>query len=142
MTYGLPPSRTPHPAASRGGSPGERDGPGSLLWSGRLAEQVGQFGFDVDVVALVAGRDDLVGPAEEVGNVLDRRLEVRLAERGGQLDVQHVAGSVGLRLGRRPDVDVALALAALGPRGQQVPRENPLHRLIKPDVKRDADGVG
>src|SRR5262245_174848 len=115
---------------------------GELTWSGRLAEQVGQFALDVDMAALVAGRDDLIRPAEEVRNVLDRRLEVRLAERGGQLDVQHAAGSAALRAGRRPDADVTLTLAALDPLGQQVPREYPLHRLVQPDVERDADRVG
>ena len=56
-----------------------REGRGRLL--GRRAEQVGQFGLNVHEVALVAGRHERVGPPQEVGDVLDRCLEVCLAER-------------------------------------------------------------
>jgi hypothetical protein len=53
------------------------------LWWGllRLAEQVGQLGLDVHEVGLFARGDDRVGPLEEVGDLLDRRFEVRLTER-------------------------------------------------------------
>ena len=47
----------------------------------RLADQVVELGLDVDEVGLVAGRHDRVGPLEEVGDLVDRRLEVGLAER-------------------------------------------------------------
>jgi hypothetical protein len=46
-----------------------------------LTEQVVQFGFDVDMVALLAVRHDPVRPAEEVRDLPGRRLEMRLAER-------------------------------------------------------------
>ena len=85
--------------------------------------------------------DDRVGPLEEVGDLLDRRLEVGLAEGRGQLDVQHAARRAVRGAGRRPDDDVAEALAALDAAGQQVSREDPLHRLVEPDVERDADRV-
>jgi hypothetical protein len=61
---------------------GERAGKLSFLVLRRLAKQVGELGLDVDVVALLAGRHDLVSLAQEVRDILDRRLEVRLAERG------------------------------------------------------------
>lgn len=37
-----------------------------FLWLRGLPEQVGEFGLDVDVVALLADWDDLVRPAEEL----------------------------------------------------------------------------
>ena len=49
--------------------------------SGRLAEEIGEFRLDVHVVGLLTHRDDLVRAAQEVRDILDRRLEVRLAER-------------------------------------------------------------
>jgi hypothetical protein len=64
---------------------------GKFLWLLRLAEQIGQLGADIDESALVALSNDRVGPLKEVGDLPDRRLEVRLAEGGGQLDVQHAA---------------------------------------------------
>src|SRR5262249_59981038 len=63
---------------------------GCGLW--RLAEQVVQSALNVEVLALHAGRDDLVGPAEEVRDLADQCLEVRMAGRRGQLDVQQAAG--------------------------------------------------
>src|SRR5579875_1775965 len=144
-------------AASRtagGGNAGLRAGPGrgsrpatgaraGMAAGGlrRLAEQVVQLGFHVDVVAFLARRDDLVGPAEEGRDLLGGRLEVRLAEGGGELDVQHAAGRAARGAVGRPDVDVAEALAALDAHGQQVAGEDPLDRLVQPDVERDADGV-
>ncbi|MBO0803941.1 MAG: histidine ammonia-lyase, partial [Nocardiopsaceae bacterium] len=67
--------------------------------SGRLAEEVGEFRLDVHVVRFLAARDDLVGPVEEVGDLPDRCLEMRLAERGGELDVEDGAGDAALRVG-------------------------------------------
>src|SRR5262249_35215903 len=69
-------------------------------------------------------------------------LEVRVAERRGQLEVHDAAGPAALGPGRRPDRDVAEALAFLDARGQQIPGEDPLDGLIEPDVECDADGVG
>ena len=68
------------------GIPGPLRGPGPGSWWAlsallRLAEQLGQLGLDVDEVGLLAGRHDRVGALEEVGDLLDRRLEVGLAER-------------------------------------------------------------
>src|SRR5690349_22136357 len=98
----------------------------------RLAEQVVQFGVDVDVIALLAGRDKLVRPPEEVRDLPGRRLEVRLTMRRGQLDVQHAAGRPAFGAGRRPDRDVAEALAALDAHSQQVAGEEPLDGLAGP----------
>src|ERR1700758_4749319 len=121
---------------ARYGEPGRE-----ALWLLRLAEQFGQLGLDVDEVGLVAGRHDRVGALEEVGDLLDRRLEVGLAEGGGQLDVQHGAGLAAHGPGRRPHDHVPEALAALDAAGQQLSREDPLDRLIEPNVERDADRV-
>ena len=70
---------------ARYGGPG-RDAPAGDAFrlskrSGRLAQDTGEFGLDVHVIGFLAGRDDLVGAAEKVGDLLDRRLVVRLAER-------------------------------------------------------------
>src|SRR5690348_1143716 len=97
----------------------------------RLAQQVGQLGLDIDVVGLLAGRHHLVRLAKEVGDLLDRRLEVRLAERRRQLQVQYAAGSAALGAARRPYMDVAQTLATLDARGQQVSREDPLNGLVE-----------
>jgi hypothetical protein len=48
---------------------------------GGLAEQVVQFGLDVDMVTLIARRHNLIRAAEEVRDLLDGSLKVRLAER-------------------------------------------------------------
>jgi hypothetical protein len=71
-----------------GRPPVDRDGRGLILGprtacrGSGLAEQVVELGLDVDVVAFLTGRDDLVGPVEEGRHGLGRRLEVRLTERG------------------------------------------------------------
>jgi hypothetical protein len=57
----------------------------------RLTEQFVQLGLNVDEVGFLAGRHDRVRALEKVGDLLDRGLEVGLAERGGKLDVQHAA---------------------------------------------------
>src|SRR4029077_19827474 len=75
-------------------------------------------------------------------DILDRRLEVRLAERRGQLEVQHAAWLAALGAGRRPHLAVTETLAALDAPGQQIARENPLDWLVEANVERDADGVG
>jgi hypothetical protein len=79
----------------------------------RLAEQVAQFGVDVDVAAFLAVGDDLVGPAQEVGDFPGWGLEARLAAGRGQLDGQHAAGLAAHGSRRRPHLHVADALAAL-----------------------------
>src|SRR5216684_4218480 len=119
-------------------SPARYGGTGRESWWRllRLPEQVGQLGRDVDEVALLALGDDRVGPRQEVGDLLDRRLEVGLAERRRELDVQDAARCAVGGAGGRPDHDVAEALAALDAQGQQVPREDPLDRLIEADVER------
>src|SRR5262249_53719884 len=66
-----------------------------------------------------------------------RRLEVRLAEWGRQRDVQH-AHPVVLA---GPDPDVTLASWAGQARGQQVPREDPLHRVVRAYVEGHSDRV-
>src|SRR2546428_672799 len=108
-----------------------------------VAEQVVQFRLDVDVAAFLAGRDDLICPLQERRHSLGRRLKVSLAEWRRQLDIQDLSGdSRGLR---RPDhlqvagfrdrhrggphLHIALTLARLDPRRQQVPGEDPLDRL-------------
>src|SRR5580658_4353208 len=127
-------------------------GPGLGVWSG-LPEQVVEFGLDIDVVAFLPGRNDLVGPLEEGRHGLSWRFEVCLAERGRQRDVQHRALGVsssdhlqaigfGAGLGRGPDLHVALALPRLDPRGQQVPGEDPLNWLISAHMERHAHRVG
>src|ERR1700728_4111807 len=83
-----------------------------------LADHVGQFGLDVDEVGLLAAGHDRVGALEEVRDLLDRRLEVGLAEGRGQFDVQHVAWHPVRGPGRRPDHDIAEALTALDAAGQ------------------------
>jgi hypothetical protein len=49
-------------------------------WMSGLAKQVGQLGLDIDVVAFPAFRNDPVCALQEVGDLGDGRLEVRLAE--------------------------------------------------------------
>jgi hypothetical protein len=61
---------------------GNRAGKPSVFCElGGLAEQVVQFGLDVDMVTLIARRHNLIGAAEEVRDLLDGSLKVRLAER-------------------------------------------------------------
>src|ERR1700722_4726303 len=67
-------------------------------------EQVVELGVDVDVLALVASGDDLVGPAQEGCGGGARCLKVSVTERGGQRDVQQLATVV---VGR-PDLDISL----------------------------------
>src|SRR5580704_14406719 len=67
---------------------GERAGAGGSGFRSGLAQQVVELGLDVDVVAFLASRDDLIGPVQEGGHGPGRRLEVRLDEGGGQLEIQ------------------------------------------------------
>src|SRR5215469_17411812 len=92
------------------------------------------------MVAFGARGDNAVGAAQELADLLERGLEVGLAEGGGQLDVEHLAqGAVGG--GRGPDLDVTEAIAAFGPGGEQFASEDPLHGLVEADVEGDADRV-
>ena len=60
------------------------EGPGPWpRWMSGLAKQVGQLRLDVDMVAFLAFRNDPVCALQEVGDLGDGRLEVRLAEWGG-----------------------------------------------------------
>src|SRR5215467_3689815 len=63
---------------------------------------------------------------------------MRLAERGRQGDVEHVL--VVARCGPHPDV--ALADRRLHADREQVPREEPLDRVVHADMKGHPDGVG
>src|ERR1017187_8466488 len=101
------------------------------------AEQIVQFAVQIDELGLLAGRDDLERAEEESGNRVQRGLEVRLAERGGQRDVEH---PVVFR-GRRPDPDVTFAGRLGQALGEQVPREDPLHGLVHADMKGHPDRV-
>src|SRR5215472_16296698 len=96
-----------------------------------LTEQVVQLALQVDELAFPPRRDDLERPQQEAGERRERRLEVRLPVRRGERDVEHVP--VGSHAG--PDVDVSLACRAGQARGQQVPTEGPLHRVVHADVE-------
>jgi len=99
-------------------------------------------GVDVDVAAFLAVGDDLVGPAQEVGDFPGWGLEARLAVGRGQLDGQHAAGLAARGSRRRPHLHVAGALAALDAPRQQVAGEDPLDGLFQPGVERDPGGAG
>src|SRR5205823_13152707 len=88
------------------------------------------------------GRDEAVGAGQEVGDLAGGGLEVGLAERGGQLDVQDLPGRAALGFGGGPHADVAQPLARLDAGGEQVAGEDPLDRLVQADVEGDADRVG
>src|SRR6185437_16540827 len=96
---------------ARYGGPGREAGGALSARSLRLAQQLGQLSLDVDEVGLLARRHDRVGAREEIGDLLDRRLEVSLAEGRGQLDVQHLAAGPVRGPSRRPHHNVAEALA-------------------------------
>ena len=53
-----------------------------------------------------------------------------------------LAGAPSADSRSRPDLDVAVALAALHALAQQLSREDPLDRLVEAHVERDADRVG
>src|SRR5215472_14469776 len=100
-------------------------------------EQFVQFAVDVHVVALVTGRDNLVGPGQESCGGVAGGLELSLAEGRRQRDVQHLA--VGVFAG--PHLHVTLTGRALQADSQQVTRKDPLDRLVSPDVESHADRV-
>ena len=52
-----------------------------------------------------------------------------------------LAGAPSADSGGRPDLNVAVALAALHALAQQLPREDPLDRLVEAHVERDADRI-
>src|SRR5690606_25248114 len=92
----------------------------------------------IDVVGLLAGRDDLVGAVQELGERRHRSVELGLPERGGERDVD---GALVAALGR-PHLDVALADRADDADGQQLAREDPLDGLVLAGVEGDLDRVG
>src|ERR1022692_2070887 len=116
-------------------------GPSPLIavpWYLRLPEQVVELAVDVDEVAFRASRDDAVSAPEELRRGAERSLEVGLAERRGERDVQDVRTVVALR----PDLHVALASLDFKARGQQLSCEDPLNRLVGSDVECHLDRIG
>src|SRR5215469_379037 len=101
-------------------------------------EQFVKLAVDVDVVALVSERDDLVGPGQERSGGVAGSHELGLAEGRRQREVQHLV----LAFLARPDLDVTLTSRTLQADGQQVAGKDPLDGLIGPNMECHADRVG
>src|ERR1700756_5596426 len=99
-------------------------------WRSGAPEKFVQLGVDIDVLTLVTRCDDLIGPGQERSSRTTRRLEVSLAEGGGERDVQQFAAVL---IGG-PYLDVAFASRTLQADCQQVTGKDPLDRLVRADM--------
>jgi hypothetical protein len=101
-------------------------------------EELIKLGVDVDEVALLARGNDPEGPGEEVPDSRYGGLEVRMTEWRRQGDVQDAKTMIGAG----PHVDVAFASGTFDAFREELPGEDPLHRIVGPDVERHTDRIG
>src|ERR1700730_14859991 len=100
-------------------------------------EQLVEFSVEVDEVTLAPWGNDPEGPVQEVCDRRRRGLEVRLAEWGRQGDVEHAETMIIAG----PHLHVALARRPGQPGREQVPGEDPLHRVVGADMEGHQDRV-
>src|SRR5260370_26552043 len=98
-------------------------------------EQLVQFTVEVDEVTLATWGNDPEGPVQEVCYRGRRALEVRLAEWGRQGDVEHAETMIIAG----PHLHVALARSPVQACREQVPGEDPLHRVVGADMEGHQD---